>query len=215
MEVSWALRWIEHRPRTPPADRRYALWKHEGRSLTLTVARQRLHTQLEMIRSGRKYWRTHCHVLSTNIRFTASGARDRNVSRGDPVDPGVALYFELDGKPVALACDRWATVQDNIAAIAAHIDALRGQERWGVADIVQAFAGHMALPPPGGGAIVTPVAEPWHVVLGVSAGATPGDVRRRFRELAATMHPDAGGNRAQWDRLQRAIDAARLALGMN
>jgi hypothetical protein len=60
------------------------------------------------------------------------------------------VYFKLHGKDRVLACDKWDRVADNIAAIAAHIDAIRRQDRYGVGTIDQAFAGYSALPPPGG-----------------------------------------------------------------
>ena len=144
-------------------------------------------------------WRTQNMLLSCNIRFTASGARDQNISRRDPDDTGVAFYFDLDERPHVLACDRWDTVYDNIAAIAAHIDALRGQERWGVADLRQAFAGHVALPR----------AIPWWETLGVSANATPQEITQAYRQRARTAHPDAGGDRTQWDRLCAAYETAK------
>jgi DnaJ-domain-containing protein 1 len=112
----------------------------------------------------------------------------------------VAFYFELDGEPHVLACDRWATGPDNIAALAAHIEALRGQERWGVADIRQAFAGHVALPAP----------EQWWQVLGVTPDATPGQIDAAWRERMANAHPDrAGGSNNAAARLNHARDEGR------
>ena len=87
-----------------------------------------------------------------------------------PDDPGVAVYFQLHDKERVLACDKWDTVADNIAAIAAHIDGIRRQDRYGVGTIDQAFAGYSALPPPGGTSRPT---RPWHEVLGVNRFATP------------------------------------------
>jgi DnaJ-domain-containing protein 1 len=142
-------------------------------------------------------------VLSTNIRFTASGARDKNVSRRDPDDPGVAFYFDLDGRPHVLACDRWDTVQDNIAAIAAHIEALRGQERWGVADLQQAFAGHVALPAP----------EQWWQILGVTSRATSAEIDAAWREKMRSAHPDAGGSDAAAARLNQAREEGKKSHG--
>lgn len=194
---SYPLRWPADRPRARA--RKPALFRNDGRPLSLTVARKRLVDQVAALTPHRAKWRVTDVLLSTNIRFTASGARDQNVSRRDPADPGVAFYFDLDGRPHVLACDRWDTVQDNIAAIAAHIEALRGQERWGVADLRQAFAGHAALPPP----------EPWWEVLGVSRDASPGEVSRAYRAKATTAHPDAGGNRTAWDRLNGAYEQAK------
>ncbi len=197
IQPGYPLRWPEGRPRSRV--HLSALFR-DGRSrMTLTSAKKRLTQQVEAMTKHRKTWRVINMVLSTNIRFTASGARDQNVSRRDPADPGVAFYFDLDKKPHVLACDRWDTVADNIAAIAAHIDALRGQERWGVADLRQAFAGHVALPAP----------THWTEVLGVPRGAAGETIRSAYRRLVRELHPDAGGDRDAWDRLQAAYDNAK------
>jgi len=42
-------------------------------------------------------------------------------------------------------------------------------------------------------------------VIGVDKTATDAELRRAYRRRAAKAHPDAGGNRADWDRLQRAL----------
>ncbi|CAM5278584.1 J domain-containing protein OS=Sphingobium scionense OX=1404341 GN=GGQ90_002873 PE=4 SV=1 [Sphingobium scionense] len=195
----YPLDWPTARPRT--AKPKPALFRHDGRSLTLTTAKRRLSEQLTaMTRSGQK-WRTTDIILTCNIRYTASGARDQKLSRRDPDDAGVALYFDLDGRPHVLACDRWDTVQDNIAAIAAHIEALRGQERWGVADLQQAFAGHMALPRP----------SPWWEILQVARDATLAEIGAAYRAPAKSAHPNAGGDRAAWDRLSAAFEEAKKA----
>ncbi len=129
IELAYPLRWPEGRPRTLGADRKRALWKHDGESITFTVARGRLRTQLATLTRVGQDLRTTNIVLSLNIRLTLAGTRDQNLSRREPEDPGVALYFALDRKPLVLACDRWDTVQDNIAAIAAHIEAPRTSRR--------------------------------------------------------------------------------------
>lgn len=201
IEMAYPLRWVEARPRTDPRDHKHALWRNDGRRLTLTVARHRLRDQVgAMTRPGQNYRVTEM-VLSTNIRFTASGSRDQNVSRRDPDDPGAAFYFALDRRPHALACDRWDTVQDNIAAIAAYIEALRGQERWGVADIAQAFAGHVALPAP----------EQWWQILGVASSADIAAIDAAWRAKMQLSHPDRGGTDAAAARLNAARDAGRRA----
>ncbi|WP_030540591.1 hypothetical protein [Sphingobium sp. DC-2] len=191
------LDWPRGRPRA--AERKASLFREGGQPLTLTSAKRRLREQLSAMTRHGQQWRTTDIVLTCNIRYTASGARDQKLSRRDPDDPGVALYFDLDGKPHVLACDRWDTVQDNIAAIAAHIEALRGQERWGVADLQQAFAGHVALPRP----------TPWWEVLGVSSDARLDQINAAYRTAAKTAHPNAGGDRSTWDRLSAAYEEAK------
>ena len=193
----YPLDWLKGRPRT--ATRKASLFRQDGKALTMTVAKGRLRDQLSAMTRAGQPWRTTNIMLTCNIRYTVSGARDMKLSRRDPDDPGVALYFNLDATPHVLACDRWDTVQDNIAAIAAHIDALRGQERWGVADMRQAFAGHLALPR----------LSPWWDVLQVSAQASLEHIHAAYRAAAKTAHPNAGGDRAAWDRLTAAYEEAK------
>ena len=166
IQMEYPLTWPDHRPRS--ATRKSSLFREAGRPMTLTTARDRLIRQVSLMTRPGRSWRVLEQVLSTNIRFTASGARDRNLSRREPADVGVGFYFKLDGKPHVLACDAWDTVCDNIAAIAAHIEALRGQERWGVADLRQAFAGHVSLPS----------APHWSSVLGVGRTASIDEIER-------------------------------------
>jgi hypothetical protein len=122
-------------------------------------------------------------VISSNIKPRLDGRPYAN--QAAPSDPGVAVYFTLDGKPVALACDKWLTVEDNLWAIVKHIEALRGQERWGVGSIERAFAGYTALPETSSG-------SSWWAVLGVTINATPDQVRDAFRAKAKLYHPDSG-----------------------
>jgi hypothetical protein len=209
LHTGYPLAWPDGRPRTAtPTSARFTDPQNATGRLSLDRAKKRLLAQLSaMTRTGRQ-WRTTDIILSTNIRYTASGARDQSVSRKDPADAGVALYFNLDRRPHVLACDRWDTVADNIAAIAAHIEALRGQERWGVADLAQAFAGHTALPSNTG-----PAPEQWWQVLDVPATATAAEIEAAWRAKAKTAHPDAGGSHAAMSRLNAARDAGRRARG--
>lgn len=198
IDTRYPLLWPDDRPRTAADQRKPALWRDGGSRISLSKARKRLTDQVHALTRPRHNWRTLNMVLATNIRFTASGARDMNFSRRDPVDCGAAFYFELDGRPHVLACDRWDALADNVAAIAAHIEALRGQERWGVADLRQAFAGHVALPAP----------ELWWQVLEVAKTATSAEIETAYREKARVAHPDKGGSNVAMSRLNAARDAA-------
>ena len=120
-------------------------------------------------------------LLSTNVELNLNG-----MPRGDrarPFDVGVAVYFQLKGRDTVLACDRWTRVEDNIVAIAKHIDALRGQERWGVGSIEQAFTGYQALP--------APVAKRhWTSVLGIGEHASLDDINVAYRAAARAAGTD-------------------------
>jgi hypothetical protein len=143
-------------------------------------------------------------ILSTNLRLRLDGVPRGD--QGDPSDPGAAVYFTLNKSANCLACDRWVRVADNIAALAAHIDALRRIERYGVGTLEQAFRGYLALPP------MTTGVEWWRV-LGVEPAATLDDVEAAFRAKARELHPDrAGGDHDLMARLSEARELARRAL---
>ncbi len=54
-------------------------------------------------------------VVSTNIELRRDGLPYSN--RRQPEDPGVAVYFQQDGKQQCIPCDRWRTVEENCRAI--------------------------------------------------------------------------------------------------
>lgn len=141
-------------------------------------------------------------LVSSNLELRLDG-RPR-ADRGEPSDPGVAVYFQLEGKPRCFACDRWDRVADNLGAIAAHIEALRSIDRYGVGTRDQAFAGYLQLEAP---------AVEWWTVLGVKPNATLDDVEEAFRRLAKELHPDVvGGDHDRMARLTEARAIARRAL---
>lgn len=142
-------------------------------------------------------------VLSTNVQRRLDGRPYSNQSQ--PRDPGAAVYFELKGKPVSLACDKWNRVEDNVWAIAKHIEALRGQQRWGVGSIEQAFRGYTALP-----AVGESSASEWWKTLGVPVNATAAQVKDAYRILVKKHHPDFGGDPEMFRRLTKAMELFEL-----
>lgn len=161
-------------------------------ALTVAEARARLSDQLDSL--GARYV-----TLSTNLELRLDGAPRSGQS--EPSDPGVACYFQIKGRDTVLACDKWDRVADNIAAVAKHIEALRGQERWGVGTAEQAFAGYQALPEP----------EQYWQVLGIRANATVEEIKAAYRQKAPAAHPDSGGSNGAMARLNAARDAALKA----
>lgn len=133
-------------------------------------------------------------ILSSNVALRLDGLPRSD--QGQPRDKGAAVYFTLKGKPVSLACDKWDRVEDNVWAIAKHIEALRGQERWGVGSVEQAFRGYMALPPANN---TSP-----HQVLGVAINASYDQVKEAHRLLSKKHHPDIGGDAEMFRRVQQA-----------
>jgi hypothetical protein len=148
-------------------------------------------------------------VVSTNVALRLDGLPRSNQPK--PSDPGAAVYFALKRRPLVLACDRWLDVEHNLVAIAKHVEALRGQERWGVGSVEQAFSGYVQLPAPG----AAPSRREWWQVLGFpsAAGLTVEAVDGAYRALAKHRHPDVpGGSQEAFVELDRARDAAHAAL---
>ncbi len=203
-ETSYPLHWPQGRPRTEPRRRRRALFGtkagESGRLRELTVGEAIARLQAELDRIGAKR-----PVLSTNIEVRLDGMP--RSGRREPDDPGAAVYFTLKEQRTVLACDRWDRTADNIAAIAAHIEATRAIARWGVGTLEQAFRGYRAIEDLSAGV-------PWRRALGIRDGEPVGlaEVEARFRERAREFHPDHGGSHAAMAELNQAIAAARREL---
>lgn len=137
-------------------------------------------------------------VISTNLKLRLDGW-PRSDQR-EPDDPGVAIYWQTSaGEMRCIAIDRYDRVADNLAAIAATLDAMRAIERHGGAEILdRAFTGFTALPPPIAGG------EPWYVVLDVDPGDMHEVIKRAYQYERSKHHPDNGGDAVQFDRVQKA-----------
>lgn len=135
-------------------------------------------------------------VISTNLALRNDGLPYANQKQ--PADPGVALYFQRRGKSLVFACDRWAKVEHNMRAIVLTIEALRGIDRWGSADMVdQAFTGFAALPSP-------EASQHWTQVLNLPANATVEQISAHYRARAK----DAANDGKRLLALNLARDAA-------
>lgn len=154
----------------------------------------------EVLAEVRRLGGTEC-IISSNMRLRIDGLPISE--QRQPEDTGVAVYFILQGKPVVFACDKWSKVQDNLWAVARHIENLRESDRYGVGNLDRAFTGYKQLS--------APAEESWWVVLDVSPNAGENMVRAAYRTLAKKYHPDSaadGGDLVAFHRLQRAFDAA-------
>lgn len=141
-------------------------------------------------------------TLSSNLRPTLSGRPAAN--QGTPIDPGAAVYFRIDGEPRAIACDKWDRVSDNFAAIAADLEAKRGQVRWGASTRAQIFGGYRALQ-------AMDARQPWWKILEVDEGAELAVAEAARERLLMKFHPDKpGGSHARAAEINGAFAEARL-----
>jgi len=193
--LEWPLGW----KRTPLGQRRPVPFKTKepgmyARTVTHSVALERLENELDRI-GARDV------TLSTNLELRLDGRPRATDTRVD--DPGVAVYFRFRKTPTVLACDGYTTVAGNMAAIAAHIDALRRIERYGVGTIEQALAGYKALP--------ADTAANWRAVFGLAAGVrvTLEELDAAYKARAKDVHPDRpGGSTEAMMQANRARDYA-------
>ncbi|MDB5596209.1 MAG: heat shock protein DnaJ-like protein [Hyphomicrobiales bacterium] len=162
----------------------------EKNQITVADALSRLQKELDSIRAGYV-------VVSSNLETRLDGLP--RSGQKEPADPGVAVYFRIADKPHCLPCDTYRRVADNIAAIAAHIQATRAIERHGVASVAEMFSGFVALPAP---------KTCWEI-LGVQPRSSRAEIERAFRGRATEAHPDKpGGSHDAMARLNRARDDA-------
>lgn len=166
----------------------------QRRELTIADAIARVRAELERMGIAEDDL-----VISSNLGLRLDGY-PRSGQR-EPADPGVAVYWTeraARGQPPrCMAIDRYDRVADNLAAVAATLDAMRAIERHGGARILErAFAGFTALP--------GPAAVDWREVL------DPADPEGSYRRLRSQHHPDRpGGSTESFDRVQRAYEAWR------
>lgn len=209
------LQWPEYLgiARTPPAERKSANFGKRNdagwgnRRLTVAQARRRLMVEISRFTRAGRAWRIDpdAVVVSTNMPTRQDGLPYSNAR--EPDDPGVAVYYELDGEPFCLPCDKWDRLADNIAAIAKHIEAIRGQERWGVASAKASFH-RFALPTP-----ETAGGEPWHVTLHCQPDVSFEEAQLAYRRRAKQTHPDnPGGSHEEFHAVQTAWTMAKQQL---
>lgn len=138
-------------------------------------------------------------VISSDLELRNDGL-PRSGQRA-PADPGVAVYWTHGaGETRCMAIDRYDRVADNLAAIAATLDAMRAIERHGGAEILnRAFTGFVALEHSG---------THWHEVLGVARNAERYQIDIAYRRLRSLHHPDKGGDADTFGRIQKAYEEA-------
>ena len=194
--TNYPLTWPAGWKRTKPEQRKDANFKRNGQRLSIADGVTRVIEQLRLL--GIEELNT---VISTNVKPRLDGM-PRSDERA-PLDPGVAVYW-LKGKDTqhkVMATDRYTKVADNLAAIAATLEAMRAIERHGGAVILErAFTGFLALPAP----------NTWRAVMRFDEDdeITLQDAKDVYRTMSFVHHPDRGGSESKMAELNWAIQEA-------
>jgi len=215
--TAYPLKWPDHWPRTTMRKRaKFSTGSRQysqttpgysyvaKKELSISDGTKRVLAQLRTFGVREGQW-----VISTNLELRNDGL-PRSGQRM-PADPGVAVYWTRGGKQNVMAIDLYDRVADNLAAIAATLDAMRAIERHGGAAILdRAFTGFMALPAPP----KEPAARHWRDVLGVpNTVQTEQTLKDAYRRAASAAHPDKGGTSEAMAAVNAAYAQAKQELG--
>lgn len=193
---AYPLAWPTGWKRTAPAQRRDANFTKYKKRLSVSDGTQRVRLELE-----RMLISENDLVISTDLKLRMDGFPRSD--QAEPSDPGAAVYW-IDRKkaPRAMAIDRYTRVADNLAAIAATLEALRAVERHGGGQVLErAFAGFVALPAPA-------TELPWFQVLGVAETAEWALIEEAWKRRRSETHPQNGGTIEKFDAVVKAYAAA-------
>lgn len=201
MPAASPLTWPAGWPRTPGEQRTYGRFGKRDRgtsgwamlkSVTVADGTKRVLEQLQMMRCSSP-------IISTNLKLRKDGLPLSD--QREPADPGVAVYWtDRKGTDRCIALDRYSRVADNLAAVAATLEAMRAIERHGGSEILdRTFTGFTALEH-------TPTRS-WWVALGVPQDASAAAVESAYRRLRSLHHPDRGGDADTFHEIQQAYAA--------
>ena len=185
---SFPLYWPESWPRTD-ANR---VKKAQFKDRSVFTARKEL--EFEVHRFGGRDL-----IISSNLELKLDGTP--RSGQKQPQDRGVAIFFSRKGEPMALACDVYSTVEDNLWALVRTLQALRQIERDGSPALInRAFKGFAALPDPEN--------KQWFEGLNVSPEANHSAVKGAYITLARKYHPDnlETGDANQFRMVQQAYE---------
>jgi hypothetical protein len=137
-----------------------------------------------------------------------------------PDHPGVIVSFvkvvrsklgERVRVPLSFPADRFTAWESNLRAVAIALEDLRRIDRYGVTQNSEQYLGFKALPPPGPEHPTILTVDEAARFLSNEAPVGPQSIIQRdaayrvaYRTAAAKLHPDAGGDPAEWAKLQAA-----------
>lgn len=203
------LCWPPGKPRTPDGDRKQGRFGKRnssgGRLKGLSVAegRQRVLDSLDRFtRTGQAYRVPQDTIIISSDLALRNDGLPRSGQR-EPDDPGIAVYFNLDGQQQCIPCDVYTRIADNLAAAADCLESLRTLERHDAGLMRAAFTGFAQLASPGAMG-----APHWRAVLHTDSN-DPAEVKQAYRRAQRAAHPDRGGSSELFHRVQQAWEQAQ------
>jgi hypothetical protein len=190
--TNYPLCWPDGWARVASYARKNGHFKRDRRGVSVMDGIQRILFQLNSMRISRDDV-----LISTNVPTRLDGL-PRSDQR-EPADSGVAVYWRKsqDAPMQCMAIDIYRSVADNLAAVAATLEAMRAIERHGGAQVQErTFRGFAALP--------AKTDRDWWNVLDVRRDATRAEIEVNFRALSFARHPDRGGSNEAMSELNRA-----------
>lgn len=206
------LCWPNWFPRTEAGERKRAQFGTKNdrgwgkKELTLSQSTQRVLSELSSFTRNGRPWRCNPDnvIISSDLELRLDGFPRSGQKK--PNDPGVAVYFTLDGVQRCIPCDVYLRIEDNLAAVAATIEALRTIERHGSQMFEAAFSGFDALPAPD-----HVVGRSWRDVLDYY-GNHLFEAELQYQRKRKAAHPDHKGTEEQFIEVQNAWEQAKQEL---
>jgi hypothetical protein len=205
------LCWPPGKPRTNESKRKHGRFCQRNergygtKGISLAQARIRVTAEIEKFKKIGNDFRIHDLIISTNLQLRNDGFP--RSGQKQPDDKGVAVYFELDGKPRCIPCDHYLRIEDNLAAIAATLEALRTIERHGSEMFEAAFTGFTALPDPD-----SSIKANWRFILDNYLGNDLQEAKQLWKKLRSKQHPDRGGDKDLFHAINKAWEQAQQEL---
>lgn len=161
--------------------------------------------RLALKHKSRTHTVRHNVIISSNARLNRDGSANASDMDRAGIDPGVAVYFPIDGVTTCIAIDRYDRIWKNLRAIQRTLEAFHLIARHGGSGLLkQAFTGFAALPAPG----EVNARTCWEV-LGIQNTRSQSAIDAAWRERAKICHPDRpGGSHDAMTELNTARDQA-------